>query len=84
MQTDNLGIADPSSLTDADWAEIDRLKRAYEVGGHKAFNEALKKLDDPVLGIRVIGAFYPAMVREAIKDAMAEHGVNPRRPSRDD
>jgi hypothetical protein len=81
MQTDNLGIADPSSLTDADWAEIDRLKRAYEVGGHKAFNE---KLDDPVLGIRVIGAFYPAMVREAIKDAMAEHGVNPRRPSRDD
>ena len=71
-----LCIADPSSLTDVDWTEINRFKRAYEVGGRRAFNKALKKLDDnPVLGIRVIGAFYPEMVREAIKDAMAQSGI---------
>ena len=75
-QSDDLGVADASGLTDADWAEINRLKRAYDDGGDKAFSKALKELDDnPFLAIRVLGAFFPEMVREAIKDAMAANGT---------
>jgi hypothetical protein len=33
------------------------------------------KKDDPVRYIRVAGAFFPDMVREAIKDSMAEAGI---------
>ena len=31
--------------------------------------------DDPVRYIRVAGAFFPDMVREAIKDSKAEAGI---------
>ena len=31
--------------------------------------------DDPVRYVRVIGAFYPDMIREEIKDSMAERGI---------
>lgn len=73
---DDLSVADTSGLTDGDWAEINRLKRAYDDGGVKAFSEALKELDDnPTLRIRVLGAFFPEMVREAIRDAMAASGT---------
>jgi hypothetical protein len=34
---DDLSVADTSGLTDGDWAEINRLKRAYADGGDKAF-----------------------------------------------
>ena len=75
-RADDLGVADTSGLTDADWAEINTLKRAYDDGGDKAFGKALKELDDnPVLGIRVLGACFPEMVREAIKDAVAANGM---------
>jgi hypothetical protein len=73
---EELGIADTTGLTDADWAEINKLKRAYETGGQSALSKAFQELDkDPVRAIRVIGAFFPEMVREAIKDAMAENGI---------
>ena len=73
---DELVVADTSGLTDADWAEINRLKSAYADGGDKALRKALKELDDnPTLRLRVLGAFFPEMVREAIKDAMAANGT---------
>jgi hypothetical protein len=73
---DALGVVDTSGLTDADWAEINKLKRAYEDGGQPALSAALDKLSaDPVRCMRVIGAFFPDDVREAIKDTMAEHGM---------
>ena len=31
--------------------------------------------DNPTLRIRVLGAFFPKMVREAIRDAMAASGT---------
>jgi hypothetical protein len=31
-------LEDTSDLTDADWAEINRLKRAYADGGREAFD----------------------------------------------
>jgi hypothetical protein len=43
-KTDDLGIADTSLLTDSDWAEINKLKRAYDEGGSKALSKALEEL----------------------------------------
>ena len=73
---DSLEIQDISGLTDADWAEINMLRRAYESGGTKALSKALDRLaKDPIRHVRVMGAFFPDMVREAIKDQMAETGM---------
>jgi hypothetical protein len=63
-------IVDASLLTDADWTEINKLKRAYEFGSDKAVSKALYELYiDPERAIRVLGAFHPDMVREAMGDA---------------
>lgn len=71
-----LGVADTTGLTDADWAEINKLKRAHETGDQKALAKAFDELNaNPVRAIRVIGAFFPEMVREAIRDAMAAEGI---------
>jgi len=73
---DDLGIEDSSGLTDADWTEINKLKRAHDEGGAKALSSAMEKLfGDPVRAIRVIGAFFPRDVTEAIRDVMAERGI---------
>ena len=69
-------IADTANLTDADWAEINKLKAAYEKDGQRGLSNALGKLaDDPIRYLCVIGAFFPDMVRDAIKDDMAAQGV---------
>jgi hypothetical protein len=73
---DPLGAVDTTGLTDADWAEINKLKRAHDTGDPKAFSKAYEELSaNPVKAIRVIGAFFPDMVREAIRDSMAENGI---------
>ena len=81
---DDLGIVNSSGLTDVDWAEINKLKSTYGSGGQKALSAALDALikDDPVRATRVLGAFFPDMVREAIKDQMAENGITEEDPSR--
>ena len=67
---------DTSRLTDADWAEINKLRQAYESGGESALLAALQELlKDPVRCTRVIGAYYPEKMREALKDAAAAAGV---------
>jgi hypothetical protein len=69
--------SDTSGLTDADWAELNKLRRAYETGGYEAawaaFQELLK--NDPVRCTRVFGAYNPEKMREALKDAAAAAGV---------
>jgi len=63
-------------LTDSDWAEINRLKRAYDEGGSKALSKALEELKkDPVRTFRIMTAFYPEKMREAAKDVIAELGM---------
>jgi hypothetical protein len=76
-KTNELGIVDTSSLTDADWAEINKLRRAHDEGGQRALSKTLTELIDvdPVRATRVIGAFFPERVRETIKDVMAEKGI---------
>lgn len=71
-----LEIADPSRLTDADWAEINKLRNAYETGGAPALQLAYRELGkNPVRYMRVISALYPNEVRNSIKDAMAKRGL---------
>ena len=75
--TDDFEVQDTSGLTDADWAEINKLRKAYEAGSRKAVDLALKKLaKDPIRFAVVIGALFPDMMREMIRDQMAECGNN--------
>ena len=74
--TDDFEVQDTSGLTDADWAEINKLRKTYKRGGRKAIDLALKKLaKDPIRYAAVIGALYPDMLREMIRDQMAEAGI---------
>ena len=72
-----LELVDTSHLKDADWAEINILRGAWETGGRRALSKALGQLADadPFRYMNVIAAYFPEMVREAIKDEMAEHGM---------
>jgi hypothetical protein len=73
----DLEVVDPSGLTDADWADINRLKRLYETGGRNALSKALAELGEsnPVRSMRVLYALFPDTVREALKDSLAEEGI---------
>jgi len=44
MPDEPFEVADSTGLTDADWAEINKLKRAYRDGGKKALNKAMGSL----------------------------------------
>jgi hypothetical protein len=71
-----LDIVDSSSLTDEDWTTINMFDQAYARGGSKALAAAFDKLaKDPIRYIRIIGAFFPEVVREQIRDTMAENGI---------
>ena len=73
-----LEVADPSSLTDADWASLNALRRAYERKGSRDFTAELKKLArDPLRYVRVVGAIFPDMMRESIRDVLADKGITP-------
>ena len=74
--TDDFEVQDTSGLTDADWSEINKLRNAYETGGRKAIDLALEKLaKDPIRFVVVIGALYSDMMREMIRDHMADAGI---------
>jgi hypothetical protein len=76
MADDPFEVIDSSGLTDADWAEINKLQQAYKEGGKRALNKAMAALaKDPIRFASVIDAFFPEMIREAIKDAVAEAGL---------
>jgi hypothetical protein len=63
---DHLEVVDTTGLTDADWAEINNLKKAYDAAGEEALSAALQALGerDPIRAGRVLGAFFPDLVRE--------------------
>jgi len=71
-----LEVRDTSSLTDADWLAINSLRSAYERRGMKGYEIAVDKLaEDPIRYVRVMGALFPEMIREIIRDRMAALGV---------
>jgi hypothetical protein len=74
---DDMEVVDTSGLTDADWAEITKVREAYRSGGKKALDAALEELQQKDLYrlFRVIGAFWPDALRESIRDKMAEMGM---------
>jgi hypothetical protein len=74
---DHLEVVDTTGLTDADWAEINNLKKAYDAAGEEALSAALQALveRDPIQAGRVLGAFFPDLVRETIKDKLADMGI---------
>jgi len=75
-EPDDLEIQDTSGLTDADWAEINKLRKTHKKGDRKALEIALDQLaKDPVRFAVVIGALYPDMMREMIRDQMAKAGI---------
>jgi hypothetical protein len=69
-------IADPSSLTDADWEEINKLQRPYQ-RGDKAFSKAMDELAEvnPFRFLTVMSALFPEHVTAMIKDQMAAEGI---------
>jgi hypothetical protein len=58
-------------ITDADWAEANKLRRAYESGGNEALKRAYEELcKDPIRWVRVMSAFHSDYVRAKV-DAFA-------------
>jgi hypothetical protein len=76
-KSDHLEVVDTTDLTDADWTEINKLKKAYDAGGPNAWSAAMDALRerDPIQAVRVLGAFFPDLVRETAKDTLAEQGI---------
>ena len=71
-----LPIVDTSDLTDADRAEIKKLRNGWEADGHKGLQRAIKELfKTPIIGTRIMAVFYPEMVKDVIKDEMDKHGM---------
>jgi len=74
---DPFKVVDSSGLTDADWAALNKLKEAYANGGKKRLDAEMAKLaeKDAARLVAVIGAMYPDVMRDAIRDHMAEEGI---------
>jgi len=70
-------LVDTNDLTDADWAEINKIRQAYAKRGQKGFERALDALckRDPLSWLRVVLAYYPTAVREIMRDNLAASGV---------
>jgi hypothetical protein len=49
----------------------------YESGGSRALSKALDELAeaDPIIFMHIMSAFFPDLVRERIKDDLAENGM---------
>jgi hypothetical protein len=74
MSDSNLEITHPSDLTDADWAEINRLRRIWETKGTKTLTKAFDQLD-LIRCFRIMAALFPERVYNTIRDQMAEKGI---------
>jgi hypothetical protein len=76
---DELGIEDASRLTDTDWIELNKLRNTLENGDpEKAFQKSFKSLAEknPSCAFRIYEAFFPHKALNALKDGMAEAGLD--------
>jgi hypothetical protein len=61
-------------ITDADWAEVNKLRRAYDGSGDEALKRAYEQLcKDPIRWVSVMSAFHSDYVRAKV-DAYAALG----------
>ena len=61
--------------TEADWSAVNKVRRAYERGGWDAFWSEFETFeDDLMLQIMVLEDIFPDVMRQAIKDELAEPG----------
>ena len=77
---DDLSVADASGLTDGDWAEINRLKRAYDEGGDKAFSE---EAGTHPSGISTLGSEDRAVNARSGGNQKHEYEIQPQPAQRD-
>lgn len=72
-----LQVVDTANLTDEDWAEINRLGDCHDDGGMPAVSKAVHELSEtaPVRYFRIMAAFFPDNVRNALLDEMANAGL---------
>jgi hypothetical protein len=70
-------LADTAHLTDADWTEINKINQAYTKRGQRGFEKALDALykRDQLRWLKVVWAYYPRAVRDAMSDTMAGWGL---------
>jgi hypothetical protein len=69
-------------ITDADWAEVNKLRRAYDSGGDEAQKRAYEALcKDLTRWVRVMSAFHSDYVRAKV-DAYAALGFFYTKPGR--
>jgi len=71
-------VVDTDGLSDAHWAQINELLRAFDSGGEKAFWSAAENLEKkhPIDYFIILGSFFPEAVRDALKDGFAAAGVS--------
>jgi hypothetical protein len=61
-------------ITEADWTEVNKLRRAHDSGGEEALKRAYEQLcKDPIRWVRVMSAFHSDYVRAKV-DAYAALG----------
>jgi hypothetical protein len=65
-----LDTLDTSGFTEADWAELRKLRDAWENGGPGALFAAQKSLRqaDPICWFRLVRTFYPQLLRKMVGD----------------
>lgn len=71
-------VVDTTGLSDAHWAEINRMFRAFDEGGDEAFWSAMEDLGkkDPIEQCLIAASFFPEMMRELIQDEFAAAGMS--------
>ncbi|MET3907617.1 AraC-like DNA-binding protein [Bradyrhizobium sp. S3.3.6] len=64
-----VSISDRTGLTDADWLQVNKLRKAYATGGRSALSEALEDFcsQNVTSYIRVLNSILPNKIRETIK-----------------
>jgi hypothetical protein len=73
MKEDPLEIADSSGLSDADWAEISKLRMTHERADTPALEKALRDLckRDAIRYIRIMHAILPGQLTRTVRDDVA-------------
>ena len=64
-------------LSDADWAELNRLNKIFVNQGIEAFSKALRDLAsaEPARYLAISAAFMPQEVENSVRDYMAANGI---------